>query len=186
MPSSDTPGRRRQVGLTIAEMAIFAMLGGMMYGSRVLMAALPNIHLIGMFVTTLTVVYRRKALYPLYTYVFLEGLLSGFAPWWIPYLYIWTVLWGVVMLLPRRMPAAVTAVIYPAVSCLHGLAFSILYAPFQALFYGLDWEGTLAWIAAGLPFDISHGIGNLCSGLLILPLSALIKKLDRGLCHRGA
>jgi energy-coupling factor transport system substrate-specific component len=37
----------------------------------------------------------------------------------------------------------------------------------------------LAWIAAGLPFDLMHGIGNLFAGLLILPLSELLLKLER-------
>jgi energy-coupling factor transport system substrate-specific component len=37
----------------------------------------------------------------------------------------------------------------------------------------------LAWIVAGLPFDLMHGIGNLFAGLLILPLSELLLKLER-------
>ena len=130
------------------------MFGVMMFTSKLLMEGLPNIHLIGMFTVLLTVVYRKRALYPIYIFVFLTGAYNGFLSWWIPYLYIWTVLWGVVMLLPRDLPDRWAAVIYPVVCALHGLAFGTLYAPLQALMYGLGWQGMLAWIAAGFPFDL--------------------------------
>jgi hypothetical protein len=35
----------------------------------------------------------------------------------------------------------------------------------------------LLWIAQGFWFDVLHGAGNLAAGVLILPLSELIKKL---------
>ena len=85
-------------------MAVYAMFGVLMLTSKIVMEAVPNVHLLGMFTMLLTVVYRRRALYPIYVYVLLNGVYAGFASWWLPYLYIWTVLWGVTMLLPRNMP----------------------------------------------------------------------------------
>lgn len=158
-------------------MALFAMLAALMFGSKKLMEALPNLHLVGMLTMLYTVVFRKKALIPLYLYVLLDGIFGGFSLWWIPYLYIWTVLWGVTMLLPRRMKKGIACVVYPVVCCLHGLAFGALYAPAQALMFRLNFQQTLAWIAAGFPFDLIHGIGNLCFGLLIVPLAELFKKL---------
>lgn len=162
--------------LNIKETAVFSMLGAMMYASKELMAILPNIHLIGTFIVAMTVVYRKKALYPLYIFIFVTGLLSGFATWWIPYLYIWAVLWGVVMLLPKNMPKKIKPVVYSLVCGLHGLLYGVLYAPAQALLFGLDFKGMLAWIAAGFPFDVTHGISNFICGLLICPLIAILKK----------
>ncbi len=182
MPETETSPakrRRRTVGLSIAEMVIFAMLGAVMFATTYVMQSLPNIHLLGLFIVTFTVVYRWRAIYPIYVFVFLYGLYFGFTPSWIPYLYIWTVLWGVVMLLPKNMPPAVAAVVYTMVSGLHGFGFGILYAPAQALLFGLDFEQTVAWVIVGFPYDIPHGIGNLCSGVLILPLAALLRRLDK-------
>ncbi len=173
--------RRQSVGLTVAEMVIFAMFGAMMYGSTVALQAIKNVHLLGLFIVTLTVVYRWRALYPIYIFVLLNGLQWGFSFSWIPYLYVWTVLWGVVMLLPRKMPTPVAAIVYPVVSALHGFLFGVLYAPAQALLFGLDFQGMLAWIVVGLESDVIHGISNLCSGTLIVPLIALIRRLDKGL-----
>ncbi len=165
--------------ITIKETAVFAMLGTMMYVSKLLMQVLPNIHLLGTLIIVITLVYRAKALYPIYIYVFLEGLMGGFATWWIPYLYIWTVLWGVTMLLPQNMSKKLKPIVYIIVCGLHGFSFGILYAPAQALLFGLDFKGMLAWIAAGFAFDITHGISNLLCGTLICPLAALLKRIEK-------
>lgn len=161
------------------EMCIFAMLGAIMFCSKIIMEALPNIHLLGVLTMVYTIAYRKKALIPIYVYVLLNGLFSGFTLWWIPYLYIWTILWGVTMLIPQRIPKKAAYVVYPIICCLHGLAFGILYAPAQALLFHLNFEKMLAWIVAGFSFDIVHGIGNFLVGMLIVPLSELLKKLKR-------
>ena len=83
------------------------------------------------------------------------------------------------MLLPKKMPSWLACVVYPAVCGLHGLAFGVLYAPTQALFFSLDWDMTVAWVVAGLPFDIIHAVGNVLAGLLIMPLTLLMNKLRR-------
>ena len=172
------------MSVKIREMVIFAMLGTLMFCSKIILEVLPNIHLLGMLTMVYTIVYRRKALIPIYIYVFMNGLFAGFNMWWVPYLYIWTVLWGAVMLLPKKMPKKIACVVYPALCALHGILFGILYAPAQAVMFGFTLEQTLAWIVSGLPFDILHCSGNLAAGLLILPLSELLRRLDAG-SYRG-
>lgn len=161
----------------IFEMCLYAMFAALMFASKILMELFPNIHLLGMFTLLLTVVFRRRSLIPIYLYVLINGVYSGFATWWIPYLYVWTVLWGVGMLLPRNMPRYVAAVVYPVVCSLHGFAFGVLYAPAQALIFGFNFEQTLVWISSGFWFDIIHGISNFFVGMLVLPLSELILRL---------
>lgn len=163
--------------MSIREIVVFAMLGTVMFCSKIIMEVLPNIHLLGMFTMVFTVVFRKKALIPIYIYVLLNGLYAGFNIWWVPYLYIWTILWGITMLLPRNMPKKVACVVYTVVCGLHGFAFGILYAPAQAMLFGFDFKQTITWVFAGAPWDVVHGMGNLCAGMLIFPLSELIKKL---------
>lgn len=165
--------------LTTREVAVFGMLGAVMYVSKVIMEVAPNVHLLGVFVIAYTVVYGKKALYPIYIYVFLNGIFSGFATWWIPYLYIWTVLWGVVMLLPKQMPKKIRPLVYMVVCAMHGFLFGTLYAPAQALLYGLSIEGMIAWIIAGLPWDFIHGVSNFICGLLIMPIVSILRRLER-------
>lgn len=165
--------------LTIRELTIFSMLGSLMYASKVLMEVAPNIHLLGVFTIAFTVVYRAKALYPIYIYVLLNGIFAGFSTWWIPYLYIWTILWGITMLLPKKMPRPVQPVVYAVVNALHGFSYGTLYAPAQALFFGLNFKGMIAWIIAGFPFDFIHGVSNLICGLLIVPIIMILRRLER-------
>ena len=165
--------------LTIKEIAVFGMLGSVMYASKIIMELFPNIHLIGVFTVAFTIVYRKKALYPIYTYVILNGIFSGFAAWWIPYLYVWAVLWGAVMLLPQRIPKKVRPLVYMAVCAAHGFLFGTLYAPAQAILYGLSFPKMIAWIVAGLPFDCIHGISNFFCGILILPIVFALRLAEK-------
>lgn len=121
----------------------------------------------------------EKALYPIYTYVLLNGLFTGFATWWIPYLYLWTILWGVTMLLPRKIPKKIQPIVYMVVNACHGFLFGTLYAPAQAILFGLSFKGMIAWIIAGLPWDFVHGISNFFCGILIVPIVTLLWKLEK-------
>ncbi|NBJ99417.1 hypothetical protein D5282_19465 [bacterium 1xD8-48] len=165
--------------LTTREITVFAMLGAIMYASKMIMEVIPNVHLLGVFTIAFTVVYRKKALYPIYTYVILNGIFSGFATWWVPYLYLWTILWGAVMLLPKEMPAKLCPVVYMGVCAMHGFLFGVFYAPAQAILYGMSFKGMLAWIAAGLPWDFLHGVSNFFCGILIVPIISLLRFAER-------
>lgn len=167
--------------LTIKEIAVFGMLGGVMYASKLMLEFLPNVHLLGVFIVALTVVYRFKALYPIYVFIFLTGLFNGFGLWWIPYLYIWAILWGAVMLLPKNINPKFAPIVYMIVSALHGYMFGTLYAPAQALLFHFSFKQTIAWIIAGLPWDAIHGTSNLICGILIVPLIKALTTAEKSL-----
>ena len=83
------------------------------------------------------------------------------------------------MLLPKNMSSKKAVVVYMLVCSAHGFLYGVLYAPFQALAFGLSFKGTIAWITAGLPFDAIHGVSNFFLGTLILPLSKLLRRLSK-------
>lgn len=172
-----SPARRRSRRLF--EFILLTIFGVLMFTTKLVMAVLPNVHLIGMFIMVFTIAFRSKALIPIYIYVLLEGIVYGFGTWWISYMYVWAILWGLTMLLPRRIPAKIACVIYPVICSLHGLAFGALCAPSHAIMLGFTPAQTLTWIAMGFPFDVTHAIGNFCFGLLILPLSVILMKLKK-------
>jgi len=140
---------------------------------------LPSVHLLGLFIAAFTLKYRVKALIPVYVYVAVYGAFYGFASWWVPYLYIWLPLWGMFMLAGMfELPLKAKVPVYMAICAIHGLSFGVLYAPYWAWMIGLNFQGMIAWIIAGIPFDITHAISNLIAGALIVPLTELLKKLD--------
>lgn len=162
--------------ISTKELIVFSMLGTIMFLSKLLMEFLPNIHAIALFIAVFTLVYRQKALIPIYVYVLLTGVYGGFNLWWVPYLYIWTILWGAIMLIPKDASIKTKAIISAVLCALHGLLYGALYAPVQAIMYGLSFKGMIAWIMVGIPFDITHMIGNIVLSLLIAPLYKIIKK----------
>lgn len=165
--------------LTIREIAVFAMLGALMMVSDMVMNVIPNVHLVGVLTVVLTVVYRWKALFPIYIYVGLIGLFDG-AGLWATYCYVWAILWGMVMLLPRRMPQWLSPIAYATVCGLHGFAFGFLLIPYQMVIMSFPFRQALIWWHMGfLPADLPHGIGNLVGSILIPPLIALLQKLEK-------
>ena len=162
-------------------MAVFAMLGALMYASKMIMEVAPNVHLLGVFTIAFTVVYRKKALYPIYTYVLLNGIFCGFATWWIPYLYLWAVLWGATMLLPKRIPEKLRPLVYMLLCAAHGFLFGTLYAPAQALLYGLIFQKMVVWIISRLPWDFVDGVSNFFCGILIVPIVKILTFLEKNL-----
>ena len=155
------------------------MLGALIFCSKLLMEWAPNIHFIALFIITFTLVYRQKALVPIYVFVLLTGVYGGFNVWWVPYLYIWLPLWGLALLLPRRAPAWLLTALSMLLGGLHGIAYGILYAPAQALFFKMDFQMTVAWIISGAPFDFLHALGNLAACTLTVPLARLLFRLEK-------
>lgn len=167
---------RKRPFLTLRELILFGLFPAIIYAAQQATAIFPNIHLTGMFIMLMTLLFRTKALIPLYIYVFIMGITNGFNPWWVPYLYIWAVLWGMTMLIPRKLPDKIAALVYPIVCALHGFLYGTIYAPAQALLFGLDLRQTVAWIINGIPFDIIHGGSNFFMGLLLLPLLRILRR----------
>lgn len=170
---------KRTPPLTVRELVLFAMFGALMAVSDLVMNVIPNVHLVGVLIVVLTVVYRQKALYPIFVYVLLIGSGEGFGTWLLPYLYVWPALWGMVMLLPRRMPKWLAPIVYSLVCALHGFAFGLLWMPSQMILMHFSWDMALVWWANGFfTADVPHGIGNLVGSLLIVPLVSLIRRLE--------
>ena len=65
----------------------------------------------------------------------------------------------------------------------HGFLYGTLYAPSQALLFGLSFEGMIAWIVAGFPWDVLHGISNFFCGLLIVPIISILKYVENRTCR---
>jgi energy-coupling factor transport system substrate-specific component len=157
------------------------MFGSLMFASRVAMQGIPGFHLLGLFISAFTLTYRKRALIPLYVYVMLEGVYSGFAKWWILYLYVWLPVWVMFMLAGSvRLARGVRTFTYMFLCALHGLSFGLLCAPVDVWLLGLSFKALPAYVAAGFfAFDVPHAVGNFFMGTMIIPLSELLKKLDR-------
>lgn len=174
--ASSTPKSK----ISTRDLTTFSLLGGIMFLSKVFMQWIPNVHLLGLFIAAFTLTYRVRALIPLYVFILLDGVSQGFSIWWIPNLYTWLPLWLMFMIVGKfNLPYKIRVPLYMVLSALHGLSYGTLFAPAHALFFGLSFKGMVAWIIYGLPFDVIHCISNFAAGTMIVPLTTLLKKLDR-------
>ena len=83
------------------------------------------------------------------------------------------------MILPKKMPKKIVPIVYMTVCALHGFLYGTLYAPAQALMFGLNFEKMIAWIVAGLPFDLIHGVSNFFCAILIMPIIKVLKLSEK-------
>lgn len=176
--------KSRNYRAELRDLAVLSLFGALMVVSDQLMNALPNIHLIAMFIILLTRFYRVKALYAIYVFVIADGLIEGFfLSTWVMYAYIWLILWLWVMLLPRELSEKKEMIVYPLLGALHGILFGVLGAPASYfLYFGKEtWSFSHfgAYLLAGLPFDLVHMAGNFAACLLCAPLLKLLRNLRK-------
>ena len=163
-----------RLSLTVREVALFGVLGGLTFAAKVAMAALPNIEPVSLMVMLFAVTFGSKAVFPIYIYVLMEFLLYGFNLWSINYLYIWAIL-AIAAWLLRKMTHPLG---WALLSGVFGLLFGALCAPVY-LFAG-GFGAMVSWWVSGIPFDLLHCAGNFVIDLvLFVPLRRLMKRLAK-------
>ena len=156
----------------LREMLLLALLGAMMMATQVALAALPNIHLVAVFVILAALLFGWKSLCSVYIFVLLEGLIYGFSMWFINYLYVWTVL-AILAICFRKNRSRW---FWTAVSGIFGLLFGALCA-IPYFFIG-GWAAAFSYWVAGIPFDLIHCVSNaVLTCILLMPLYRLCTKL---------
>ena len=159
---------------TTFEIVILGMLGAIACVCQVALSLLPNIEVVSILFIVYTKVFGKKALFSIYVFVLLEGIFWGFGSWWIMYLYIWAVLWGITMLCRRNDSSITWAIINGA----YGLCFGALCSITQGVMFGIG--SGFAYFISGIPFDIAHCIGNFFTALFLYkPLTILLSKVRK-------
>ena len=137
-------------------------MAALIFGTKVALAGIPNVNLNSVLIILTVVFFGWKALYTVYIYVLLEGLIFGFSVWWVGYLYVWAILVVVAMLLRKNDSALLWAV----VAGVYGLVFGLLmYLEWFAINGG--WEGYFAMWVAGIPYDLTHCVSNFVLTLVL-------------------
>lgn len=148
---------------TLRELIVLGLLAAMMIGTKVAMAALPNIHLGAVILSFAVMVFGWKALYTAAVYILLEGMIYGFGIWWISYLYCWPILVSMLMIVRKQDSPLLYAVICGLFGLLFGLLCEIPYL------FLIGWKASAAMWMSGIPYDLLHAGGNFCLCLLLLP-----------------
>lgn len=162
----------RSSKLNVREMVLFGVLGALTFAMKLAIAGLPNIEPVTLCLLVYGAVFGYKALYPCYVYVVMEILYFGLGTWNFCYFYIWVIPVTMGILLRDVKDRLVWAL----ASGVFGLAFGALCGIVDAAIGGVGYA--VAKWASGIPFDITHCLGNFGIALVMfLPLRNLLDKL---------
>ena len=154
--------------------AVLAVCAALVFALQVALAGIPNGECVTLLFLLYTLYFRRRTLYIIYTFAQLEGVTYGFGIWWFMYLYVWTILWAVVMLLGRRKRSAL---FWAVTAAFFGLCFGLLCTP--PYFFIGGWTLAFSWWVAGIPFDLLHCVFNFAIVLVLFPpLNKLFARLQ--------
>lgn len=152
-------------------LARMGVLTALLFTGQVIMSFLPNLEIVSLLIILYTIFFGKKVFWMIYGFVFLEGFLYGFGMWWFQYLYIWSILAVVVLLLRNNT----SALFWSIISGFFGLSFGAL-CTLPYLITGGPAAAFSYWVS-GLGFDLTHCIGNVVLCLVLFkPLYALLQK----------
>lgn len=162
--------------ITTKDLVILAFLGAILLVSQIALAPLPNIEIVSLLIYIYTQVYGKKVFLPIYTFAFLEGCVYGFGVWWFGYLYVWSILSIIVLLIKdetQKRSLPFSCIILGAYGLSYGFLFAIPY------FFILGAKAGMAYWISGIPFDLMHAAGNVFVTLVLYkPLRHLITRLN--------
>ena len=159
-------------GKRLREMVLLALFAAIMFATQVALAAIPNVHLVAIFVILAAMLFGWKALYAVYIFVFAEGLVYGLSMWFVNYLYVWTILTVIAVLFRNNQ----SRWFWTAVAGIFGLLFGALCSIPYFIVGG--WATGFSYWVAGIPFDLIHCVSNgVLTAVLLVPLYNLCRKL---------
>ena len=165
---------KKAMHISVKEIVLMGMLTAALVTVQVALSFLPNIELISLLIIIYTLVFKWRALFIVYAFIFVEGLIFGFGQWWFTWLYIWPLLFVIAMLFNKVRSFYFWAI----VSCIFGLMFGALTAIPVIAISGL--QAAKAYWVQGIIFDLVHGIGNFATALFLFhPLNFLINKINK-------
>ena len=170
-----TSKAKKPYHFTAKRACYIAVMAAIIIASKEAVSALPNIEPVTLLVCLFQVHFGIDTLYAIYIFALVEGLIYGFHPlWWIPYLYVWTILWVISHLLKKDdHPVA-----WASLMGMFGLVFGALCT--LPYFVVGDWAGGLAYFLSGLSFDLVHCVGNFFVGLLLWkPLNVALNHVSQ-------
>lgn len=160
----------------IKKITTLALMVAILVISQVSLSFLPNIEIVNLLIMVYTQIFGGKVFHIIYAFVILEGILYGVGIWWISYLYIWSILDIITMLLEKNKHTVLWAIIASIYSLFYGFFCGIPY-----IFIGGMSILVSYWIS-GIPFDIIHCVSNFISVFILFnPIrNAILFALKQG------
>ena len=159
--------------LVAKDITLIGLMVAIIEVCKVIMKDIPNIELTTFWIIMFTLYFGKRIIYVIPTFVVIEGLMFGFGMWWIMYLYLWPIMAVVTWLMRKNDGAWFWAMI----AALFGLLFGFFGAFPYIVTSGI--YGAFAWWIQGIPWDITHAIGNFVLMLILYrPIKNVMKRVN--------
>ncbi|WP_455716108.1 hypothetical protein [Anaerosporobacter sp.] len=159
--------------LSIKDIALIGIMSATLIAGKMALF-LPNIEIVSLLIIIFTLTFGYKVFYSIAVFTCIETFIWGMGLWFIMYIYIWTLL-AIITYLFRKQDSAW---FWSIVSGLFGLCFGALGSIVYLVIGGV--KTAFAWWIAGIPWDVTHCIGNFVLALFLYkPLMTVFRKLKR-------
>lgn len=159
--------------LVAKDITLIGLMVAIIEVCKVIMKDIPNIELTTFWIIMFTLYFGKRIIYVIPTFVVIEGLMFGFGMWWIMYLYLWPILAVVTWLMRKNDGAWFWAMIAALFGLLFGLFGAFPYIVTSGIY------GAFAWWIQGIPWDITHAIGNFVLMLILYrPIKNVMKRVN--------
>lgn len=139
--------------INIIRTALFAII---LYLSQVALSPLPNIEIVSLLIVIFALKYKHEATFATLIYTSITVLQWGFGIWSIGYYIAWPMLSLIAIVFKNKIGD--NWIVWSTLLGLYGLLFGTITA--LPMLPVLGFKPTLAYILAGLSFDILHCLGN--------------------------
>lgn len=168
--------------IKVQDIALVGVMVAVIEVCKAAMAFLPNIELTSFWMILFTLFFGWRIWLAVPVFILIEGALYGFGLWWVMYLYAWPLLALMTWLFRRQESVWFWSIL----SAFFGLSFGFLcaipYVVIGAAGGGGIMGGLTAgftWWVAGIPWDITHCVGNFVLMLaLYRPVKAAMHRIN--------
>lgn len=166
--------------LTVSDIALMGVMTAVIEACKAALMFLPNIELTSFWIIVFTIFFRWRILFVIPVFILIEGCLYGFGLWWVMYLYAWPLLALLAYLGRKQESVWFWCVLSSAFGLMFGFLCAIPYVVIGAADGGLR-SGLYAgftWWVAGIPWDITHAVGNFALMLALYhPVRLAMKRI---------
>ena len=153
------------------DVVLLGLLTALVFVAQVALAFVPNVELVSLLFILYTILLGKRVFLIIYAFVMLEGLFYGFGLWWLNYTYTWSTLALIALCFRKQTSVWFWSIFSGFYGLAYGALCSIIY-----LFIGGIPSAFAYWIS-GIPFDITHCIGNFIVCLILYkPLRSIMEQ----------
>lgn len=169
--------------MNIHKIVRVSLLGAILCTSQIALSFIGNVELVSPLLLVMILCFNTEALYAIFVFVFLQGIMWGIGTWWFSYIYVWPVLYFLIVYL-KRFNKENNFMFWSIILGMYGLFFGLLFA---LIYLPISLNYTLIYWVNGFYFDIVHAISNftisiiLCKPLYLTIETLKEKKIIKGL-----